>query len=167
MSNFDLTKFLTDKRLTPNSKALKGEDPSTIKSSKYGVAGSIIIESKSYPIVKLEGKYGPLYALKGLDGWNEKTIMLSLREMKYLLEEQGYFIGEVEMDEPLEENIVPLKSIGIWIDTEEGTVYPMDKDGGWDRDNPMTLDQVDFYDMDDVSEEDYQVYLSVVKALQA
>ncbi len=67
----------------------------------------------------------------------------------------------------LEENIVPLKSIGIWIDTEKGTVYPMDKDGGWDKDNPMTLDQVDFYDMDDVSEEDYQVYLSVVKALQA
>jgi len=167
MSNFDLTKFLTDKRLTPNSKALKGEDPSTIKSSKYGVAGSMIIESKSYPIVKLEGKYGPLYALKGLEGWSDKTITLSLREMQYLLEEQGYIIGEIELDEPLEENIVPLKSIGIWIDTEEGIVYPMEKGGGMDKDNPMTLDQVDFYDMDDVSEDDYRVYLAVAKAFQS
>jgi hypothetical protein len=105
--------------------------------------------------------------LKGLEGWSDKTITLSLREMQYLLEEQGYIIGEIELDEPLEENIVPLKSIGIWIDTEEGIVYPMEKGGGMDKDNPMTLDQVDFYDMDDVSEDDYRVYLAVAKAFQS
>ena len=66
-------------------------------------------------------------------------------------------------------NLTPLKSIGAFIDTENGLLYPMKLDNTPDLNLDMAVDimDADHYEiMDQISDEDKEIYLSVLKSFQ-
>ena len=69
----------------------------------------------------------------------------------------------------LQETVLPLRSIGAFIDTENGTLHPMNQDGLMDKDPGMAVDimDADHYEiMDQIEDEDKEIYMSVLKAFQ-
>ena len=69
----------------------------------------------------------------------------------------------------LQETVLPLRSIGAFIDTENGILYPMNQDGSIDKDPGMAVDimDADHYEiMDQIEDEDKEIYMSVLKAFQ-
>ena len=66
-------------------------------------------------------------------------------------------------------NLTPLESIGAFIDTENGLLYPMKSDNTPDLDSGMAVNimDADHYEiMDQISDEDKEIYLSVLKSFQ-
>lgn len=69
----------------------------------------------------------------------------------------------------LQETILPLESIGAFIDTENGLLYPMKSDNTPDLNSGMAVDimDADHYEiMDQIEDEDKEIYMSVLKAFQ-
>lgn len=69
----------------------------------------------------------------------------------------------------MQETVLPLRSIGAFIDTENGTLHPMNQDGSMDKDQGMAVDimDADHYEiMDQIEDEDKEIYMSVLKAFQ-
>jgi hypothetical protein len=66
-------------------------------------------------------------------------------------------------------NLTPLKSIGAFIDTENGLLYPMKSDNTPDLDSGMAVDimDADHYEiMDQIDSDDEEIYMSVLKKFQ-
>lgn len=66
-------------------------------------------------------------------------------------------------------NLIPLESIGAFVDTEDGLLYPMKLDNTPDLNLDMAVDimDADHYEiMDQISDEDKEIYLSVLKSFQ-
>ena len=66
-------------------------------------------------------------------------------------------------------NLTPLESIGAFIDIKNGTLHLMNTDGTMDVDPGMATDimDADHYEiMDQISDEDKEIYLSVLKSFQ-
>lgn len=69
----------------------------------------------------------------------------------------------------LQEAVLPLRSIGSFIDTKNGTLHPMNQDGSMDKDPGMAVDimDADHYEiMDQIEGEDKEIYQSVLKSFQ-
>lgn len=69
----------------------------------------------------------------------------------------------------MQETVLPLRSIGAFIDTENGTLHPMNQDGSMDKDPGMVVDimDADHYEiMDQIEDGDKEIYMSVLKAFQ-
>ena len=69
----------------------------------------------------------------------------------------------------LQETVLPLRSIGAFIDTKNGTLHPMNQDGSMDEDPGMAVDifDADHYEiMDQIEDEDKEIYQSVLRAFQ-
>lgn len=69
----------------------------------------------------------------------------------------------------LQETVLPLRSIGAFIDTKNGTLHPMNQDGSMDEDPGMAVDimDADHYEiMDQIEDGDKEIYQSVLKAFQ-
>ena len=69
----------------------------------------------------------------------------------------------------LQETVLPLRSIGAFIDTKNGTLHPMNQDGSMDEDPGMEVDimDADHYEiMDQIEDGDKEIYMSVLKAFQ-
>ena len=66
-------------------------------------------------------------------------------------------------------NLTPLESIGAFIDTENGLLYPMKSDNTPDLDSNMATDimDADHYEiMDQIDSDDGEIYMSVLKKFQ-
>ena len=61
------------------------------------------------------------------------------------------------IDQELPENQVALHSIGSVLDTEVAVLYPMNKDGSADYDNPFCLEDVDGQWFEELSDEDHRI----------
>ena len=69
----------------------------------------------------------------------------------------------------LQEAVLPLRSIGSFIDTKNGTLHPMNSDGSMDEDPGMAVDIMDADHneiMNKIEDEDKEIYQSVLKAFQ-
>jgi hypothetical protein len=69
----------------------------------------------------------------------------------------------------LQETILPLESIGAFIDTKNGTLHPMNTDGTMDVDPGMAVDimDADHYEiMDQIEDGDKEIYMSVLKTFE-
>jgi hypothetical protein len=66
-------------------------------------------------------------------------------------------------------NLTPLKSIGAFIDTENGLLYPMKLDNTPDLDSNMATDimDADHYEiMNQINSDDKEIYMSVLNQFQ-
>jgi len=61
------------------------------------------------------------------------------------------------IDQELPENQVALHSIGSVLDMEVAVLYPMNKDGSADYDNPFCLEDVDGQWFEELSDEDHRI----------
>ena len=61
------------------------------------------------------------------------------------------------IDQELPENQVALHSVGFVLDTEVAVLYPMNKDGSADYDNPFCLEDVDGQWFEELSDEDHRI----------
>ena len=69
----------------------------------------------------------------------------------------------------LQEAVLPLRSIGLFIDTKNGTLHPMNSDGSMDEDPGMAVDIMDADHneiMNKIEDEDKEIYQSVLKSFQ-
>ena len=69
----------------------------------------------------------------------------------------------------LPESVLPLESIGAFIDTKNGTLHPMNTDGTMDLDPGMDVDimDADHYEiMEQIEDGDKEIYMSVLKTFE-